>query len=79
MRKVKVTFGDDLLEQVDRAAKQESRSRSALIRDAVGSYVERKRRWAAIMRKGRHAARSRGLTIRAVEDEIASVRKARRP
>ncbi len=78
MSTVNISFTDDLLREIDRVAKQESRSRSELIREAARSYIERRRRWAQIMEVGREVARARGLTPADVEREIALVRTEKR-
>ena len=39
MSKVMVVLSEELLKEVDRAAKQEGTNRSALIRKAVGAYL----------------------------------------
>ncbi len=75
---VNISFTDDLLRQIDQVARQESRSRSELIREAARSYIDRKRRWAQIMQVGRETARAKGLRPQDVEREIAAYRKEKR-
>jgi len=45
---VNISFSDDLLKKIDRVAREESRSRSELIREAARGYIDRKRRWKQI-------------------------------
>ena len=40
---VDISFNDELLEQVDQVAREESRSRSELIRDAAREAISRRR------------------------------------
>ncbi len=42
---VNISFNEDLLKQIDKVAREESRSRSELIREAARSYIDRKRKW----------------------------------
>ncbi len=78
MSTVNISFNDDLLKQIDQTARQESRSRSELIREAARSYIERKRRWTSIFEAGGRAARAKGLTPADVDAEIAAYRKGKR-
>jgi CopG family transcriptional regulator/antitoxin EndoAI len=45
---VNISFKNDLLEQIDQVALEESRTRSELIREAARLYIERKKRWESI-------------------------------
>jgi CopG family transcriptional regulator/antitoxin EndoAI len=49
---VNISFQKDLLKQIDELAKEESRSRSELIREAARMYIERKKRWDQIFAFG---------------------------
>jgi predicted transcriptional regulator len=42
---VNLSFRSDMLEEIDKVAESESRSRSELIREAARLYIERKKRW----------------------------------
>jgi CopG family transcriptional regulator/antitoxin EndoAI len=75
---VNISFNDDLLKQIDQAAKEESRSRSELIREAARGYIERKRKWAKIFDLGSVKATSEGITEADITKEIAAYRKAKR-
>lgn len=42
--KVMVSFPDEFLQEVDRLAAEEHRSRSELMREAIRAYIEKRRR-----------------------------------
>ena len=42
--KVMISFPDDFLAEVDRLAREEHRSRSELVREAIRHYIEMRRR-----------------------------------
>ena len=44
MAKVMVSFPDEFLEDVDRVAREEHRSRSELVREAIRLYIDVRRR-----------------------------------
>lgn len=75
---VNISFPKDLLKLMDRVARQESRSRSELLRAAAHMYVERKRRWARLFATWEAAARQAGITPQDVEKTIAEFRAQRR-
>jgi metal-responsive CopG/Arc/MetJ family transcriptional regulator len=72
---VNISFKQDLLAQIDRVAKQESRSRSELIREAARMYIERGRRWEDIFAFGKQQAAAKDLSETDVDEEIRKVRK----
>ncbi len=74
---VNISFQDGLLREIDRVAKQESRSRSELLREASRMYIERRERWARIFDAGERVARHRGLKPSDIEQEIKAHRQAR--
>ncbi len=74
---VNVSFSKDLLRLMDRVARQESRSRSELLRAAVRTYVERKQRWDDIFAFGRQQARRLGLNPTDVESLITEYRRSK--
>lgn len=45
---VNISFRKDLLQEIDSIARQESRTRSELIREAARMYIDRKQRWQTI-------------------------------
>jgi CopG family transcriptional regulator / antitoxin EndoAI len=74
---VNVSFQSNLLRDIDRMARGESRSRSELLREAARAYIQRKERWAGIFALGRAVAERSGATPQDVEAEISALRKAR--
>jgi CopG family transcriptional regulator/antitoxin EndoAI len=71
---VNISFNDELLKRIDRIAKQESRSRSELIREAARSYIERKSRWDQIFAYSEGQARKGQVSDKDIDDEIAKYR-----
>ena len=71
---VNISFNDELLEKIDQIAKQESRSRSELIREAARSYIERKNKWDKIYAYSERQARKQQVTDKDIADEIAKYR-----
>ena len=55
---VNISFNDELLAKIDKVAKQESRSRSELIREAARAYIERKNKWNKIFALTEKAAKT---------------------
>ncbi|KKK57436.1 hypothetical protein LCGC14_3054490, partial [marine sediment metagenome] len=73
-----ISFKKDLLEQIDQVAKEESRTRSELIREAARSYIERKRIWKKIFVFGENQAEKKKFTEVDIIDEITIERKLKR-
>ena len=71
---VNISFGGGLIRQIDSVAREESRSRSELIREAARTYINRKKRWKAVFAYGSSAGRASGLTE---ADVVSEVRRAR--
>ena len=71
---VNISFNDELLKRIDQIAKQESRSRSELIREAARSYIERKNRWDKIYAYSERQARKKQVSDKDIADEIAKYR-----
>jgi len=71
---VNISFNDELLKRIDQIAKQESRSRSELIREAARSYIERKNKWDKIYAYSERQARKQQVTDKDIADEIAKYR-----
>jgi CopG family transcriptional regulator/antitoxin EndoAI len=67
---VNISFKEDLLAEIDRIARRESRSRSELIREAARSYIDRKKRWERIFVFGEKQAKKMGLKKGDVEAAI---------
>jgi predicted transcriptional regulator len=74
---VNISFNDDLLGQIDAVARQESRSRSELIREAARAYIDRKSRWANVFALGDKVAKRAKLTEQDVQREIAAYRRGK--
>ncbi|MCK4506520.1 MAG: ribbon-helix-helix protein, CopG family [Candidatus Aegiribacteria sp.] len=74
---VNIAFQENLLREIDRVAKMESRSRSEFLREAARAYIQRKKRWASVFAMGREIARSKGLTPEDIATEIKEYRRAR--
>ena len=75
---VNISFQNDLLKKIDRVAKQESRSRSELIREAARMYIEKKSTWNSIFALGDTIQEDLGFTEADVVSEVKRVRKARK-
>lgn len=75
---VNVSFPSALLKMMDRVAREESRSRSELLREAARAYVEQKRRWKRLFAYWQEAARRARVTPAEIEAAIAQVRAERR-
>lgn len=78
MSTVNISFTEELLADIDKIAREESRSRSELIREAARSYIRSRRKWNRIFEIGRKTAEEKGLTEKDVETEIAAYRKTKR-
>ena len=72
---VNISFRGSLLEEIDRIAKTESRSRSELLREAARFYIDRKRRWNNIFKYGKTIAVRGQLTEENVAAEIQAYRR----
>jgi metal-responsive CopG/Arc/MetJ family transcriptional regulator len=75
---VNISFQESLLREIDETAREESRSRSELIREAARMYIERKKRWKDIFSIGEKQARQLRLSERDVETEIRAYRRTKR-
>jgi CopG family transcriptional regulator/antitoxin EndoAI len=71
---VNISFRKDLLDQIDRVAVEEARTRSELIREAARLYIERKKKWKSIFDFSSGQAANLGLTETDVADEIKKYR-----
>ncbi len=77
---VNISFQKELLGLIDEVAREESRSRSELIREAARLYIERKQRWKDIFSFGKTQTKELGLMKEEeVETEIHAYRKAKGP
>ena len=71
---VNISFNKDLLAEIDKTAKQESRTRSDLIREAARLYIGRKNRWESIFAFGSRQVQRLGLREKDVAGEIKRYR-----
>jgi len=74
---VNIAFQKNLLHDIDRVARAESRSRSEFLREAARAYIQRKRRWADVFTMGRGIAKAKGLSPDDVSKEIKAYRKSK--
>lgn len=74
---VNIAFQKSLLHDIDRVARAESRSRSEFLREAVRTYIQRKRRWADVFNMGRGIAKTNDLSPDDVRKEIKAYRKSK--
>jgi CopG family transcriptional regulator/antitoxin EndoAI len=74
---VNISFQEGLLRQIDETAREESRSRSELIREAARMYIERKKRWKDIFAFGEKQVRRLRLSEGDVESEIGTYRESK--
>ncbi len=72
---VNISFQDSLLNEIDKTAKREHRSRSELIREAARLYIQRQYQWNDLFQLGDRISQEQQLTIKNVEEEIAATRK----
>jgi predicted transcriptional regulator len=71
---VNISFNKELLAEIDKTAKQESRTRSELIREAARLYIGRKNRWERIFTFGSRQVQRLGLREEDVDGEIKRYR-----
>ena len=74
---VNIAFQENLLHDIDRVARSESRSRSEFLREAARAYIQRKQRWADVFTMGRGIAKAKGLLPTDVSKEIKAHRKSK--
>jgi len=67
---VNISFQKELLDEIDKVAKKESRTRSELIREAARLYIEQRKRWGEIFAFGARQAARLGLREEDVDSEI---------
>ena len=74
---VNISFNDELLKKIDKVAREESRSRSELIREAARSYIDRKRRWRQIFIFSERQAAKKNIKEKDIAEEIRSYRESK--
>ncbi len=72
---VNISFKKDLLKKIDDIAKEESRTRSELVREAARIYIERKEEWSKIFSYGDILTREKQLSEEDLKKEIETYRK----
>lgn len=72
---VNISFQGNLLADIDKVAKTESRSRSELLREAARLYIDRKRRWERVFTYGRTIVNRNRLTETDITAEINAYRR----
>ncbi len=77
-RTVTISLPSKLARDVDKIAKQESRTRSELFREAVRQYIVRRQRWEQLFAYGDELARERGWTEADIDRAVEDYRHARR-
>ncbi|MBN1894268.1 ribbon-helix-helix protein, CopG family [bacterium] len=75
---VNISFDKRLLNQIDRVARNEFRSRSELIREASRMYIERQKRWDELMRMADKHMKGKRIGDKKIADEIHALRRSRR-
>jgi CopG family transcriptional regulator/antitoxin EndoAI len=75
---VNISFNNALLRQIDQVAREESRSRSELIREAARGYIERKRRWKQVFNLSNVKVSKQGIVESDIETEIAAYRREKK-
>lgn len=74
---VNIAFQEVLLQDIDRLAQMESRSRSEFLREAARAYIQRKQRWTRLFAAGQKIAKSKDLTPADMAREIKAYRKTK--
>jgi metal-responsive CopG/Arc/MetJ family transcriptional regulator len=74
---VNISFQEDLLDQIDRIAQNEARTRSELIREAARIYIERKKKWESIFSYGESLSSKYKFTEDDVNNEIRKYREGK--
>jgi CopG family transcriptional regulator / antitoxin EndoAI len=75
---VNISFQKELLKQIDNTAKEETRTRSELIREAARMYIERKKRLDKIFAFGDNQQNKINLPEDQLDQEIHNFRKLKR-
>jgi metal-responsive CopG/Arc/MetJ family transcriptional regulator len=74
---VNISFQKDLLDQIDKIAQNEARTRSELIREAARMYIERKKKWESIFSYGESLSSKYKFTEDDVNNEIKKHREGK--
>jgi CopG family transcriptional regulator / antitoxin EndoAI len=74
---VNISFQKDLLKKIDKIAKDESRTRSELIREAARMYIEKRSNWNMIFNLGDNLQKKIKLSDIDIINEIKAIRKSK--
>ena len=74
---VSISFQDSLLNEIDKTARNEYRSRSELIREAARFYLQRQSQWNDLFQLGDMAVQKQHLSEQDVAAEIEAVRESK--
>jgi CopG family transcriptional regulator/antitoxin EndoAI len=74
---ITISLPPELMEEVDRLAASEHRTRSELLREAFRQYMERQRRWDQVFALGRRSAARGKLTEETITEAVKRRRRAR--
>ncbi|MGC8774820.1 MAG: CopG family ribbon-helix-helix protein [Chlorobaculum sp.] len=72
---VNISFQESLLNEIDKTAKKEHRSRSEFLREAARLYIQRQQQWEELFRLGDEITETKQLTVRDVEEELQAARQ----
>jgi putative PIN family toxin of toxin-antitoxin system len=75
---VNISFQEDLLQQIDKFARIEARSRSELIREAARMYIARQQKWECLMAYGKDISSKYNITEDDINNEIKLYRQEKR-
>lgn len=75
---VNISFKDSLLDEIDRTANLESRSRSELLREAARLYIQRNNRWNQIFDFVEKRMEKETISDSDVLNEIQSYRREKK-
>jgi metal-responsive CopG/Arc/MetJ family transcriptional regulator len=75
---VNISFQTDLLGQIDEIARNEARTRSELIREAVRMYIERKKEWNSLFEIGEGIGSKLDISEKDIMQEIKEYRKTKK-
>ncbi len=71
---ITISLPPEMLEQIERIMKEEGRTKSELLREAIRCYVE-DREWERLKRYAEQKARERGITTEEQVNELIHARR----
>ncbi len=75
---VNISFNKEMLNKIDKIAKEEDRTRSDLLREAARMYIERKKRWEQIFSYGDNQKKTVNIPEPELQNEIHQYRNQKR-